>query len=261
MFEFAANLSMLFTEVPFESRFARAAKAGFQAVEYLFPYAWPADQLAGLLRAHDLKQALFNAPPGDWEAGERGLACIAGREAEFTEGLERVAEYARALGNTRVHVMAGIAPRDQDPALTRATYINNIRKAADILGEFGLTVCIEPINPVDMPGYFLNTVPQALELLDCIERENVRLQFDMYHCQRTTGDVSFWLERSMPQIAHIQIAGVPGRHEPDRGELNYRWLFDLLRQEGYTGYVGCEYIPSGDTEAGLRWLEEETSRT
>ncbi|RMF14279.1 MAG: hydroxypyruvate isomerase [Gammaproteobacteria bacterium] len=260
MFEFAANLSMLFTEVPFPARFESAAESGFRAVEYLFPYEWPADQLREQLERHQLRQALFNAPPGDWQAGERGLACLAGREEDFGAGLEAVLDYASVLENHLVHVMAGIVPAGQDPALARDTYIRNIQQAADILGQAGLTVCIEPINHADMPGYFLNTVPQALGLLDEISRENVRLQFDIYHCQRTTGDVTLWLERALPQIGHIQIAGVPGRHEPDYGELNYPWLFERLRQLGYSGYVGCEYVPAGKTEDGLAWLKEELSR-
>lgn len=251
----AANLSMLFGEFPFMARFEQAAKAGFKAVEYLFPYPYPAAELQQQLRDFGLEQALFNAPPGDWDAGERGLACIPGREAEFGAGLEAALAYAAQLGNRRIHVMAGITPAAVDPVEVRACYIANLQWAAAKAASAGITLLIEPINNRDMPGYFLNYPDEAVALLDAIAAPNVRLQFDCYHCQRMQGDVVATFARLQPWIEHIQIAGVPGRHEPDLGELNYGYILNAFDQAGYQGFVGCEYLPSTTTWAGLGWMQ------
>lgn len=250
---FAANLSMLYREVDFPARFALAAADGFTAVEYLFPYDHAPEQLAALLRAHGLQQVLFNAPPGDWDAGERGLACIAGREAEFLAGIERALEYARQLACPRIHVMAGIVPA---AGKAHATYVANLRAAAALAAPRGVTLMIEPINGRDMPGYFLQRQDQAHALLDEIGAANVQVQMDLYHCQIAEGDLATKLRQYLPtgRVGHLQIAGVPGRHEPDVGEIHYPYLFALLDALGYAGWVGCEYLPAGATSAGLGWL-------
>ena len=255
MLKFAANLSFLFTEVPFEERFEAAARCGFHAVEYLFPYEHTPQTLKKLLDDNGLTQALFNAPPGDWSKGERGLACLPDRFDEFREGLDQARHYAAVLGNRRIHVMAGVKPDDLDQEEASEAWVNAIRYAADLLGKDGLTVTAEPINRHDMPGYFLSDMEQALALIEQVDRPNVRLQFDIYHCQRMHGDIIWWLSRCWDSIAHIQIANVPGRHEPDRGELNYRFIFEWLWARGYAGFIGCEYIPHGETAAGLGWRD------
>ena len=258
---FAANLSMLYSELDFTDRFAAAARDGFQAVEYLFPYAWPAQQLAGLLRQHGLRQVLFNAPPGDWDAGERGLACIPGREGEFREGLEQAIAYAKVLECPRIHVMAGLMPKGVDADALRATYVANLRGAADLAAPHGIDILIEPINPRDLPGFFLTRQDQAHALLDEIDRPNVKVQMDLYHCQIVEGDLAMKIRRYLPtgRVGHIQIAGVPERHEPDVGEIHHAYLFELLDRLGYEGWIGCEYRPArgavpGGTRDGLGWL-------
>jgi hydroxypyruvate isomerase len=251
--KFAANLSMMFQEVTFLDRFAAAAAAGFPAVEYLFPYEVPAAQIGKQLAQHGLKQALFNLPPGDWGAGERGLAALPGREAEFIAGAKRALEYALATSCKRVHAMAGLWPSDLDRSNGEAVYVANLRRAADLLAPHGITLLIEPINLRDMPGYFLNTTGQALAILDRVERDNVKLQLDLYHCQIMEGDLAVHIRRLFGRYAHVQIAGVPERHEPDRGEVNYAYLLDLLDELRYDGWVGCEYRPANGTLAGLRW--------
>ena len=258
---FAANLSMLYSELDFTDRFAAAARDGFQAVEYLFPYAWPAQQLVGLLRQHGLRQVLFNAPPGDWDAGERGLACIPGREGEFREGLAQAIAYAKALECPRIHVMAGLMPKGVDADTLRATYVANLNGAADLAAPHGIDILIEPINPRDMPGFFLNRQDQAHALLDEIDRPNVKVQMDLYHCQIVEGDLAMKIRRYLPTccVGHIQIAGVPERHEPDVGEIHHPYLFELLDRLGYEGWIGCEYRPArgavpGGTRDGLGWM-------
>ena len=258
---FAANLSMLYSELDFTDRFAAAARDGFQAVEYLFPYAWPAPQLAGLLRQHGLRQVLFNAPPGDWDAGERGLACIPGREGEFREGLAQAIAYATALECPRIHVMAGLMPKGVDADTLRATYVANLNGAAVLAAPLGIDILIEPINPRDMPGFFLNRQDQAHALLDEIDRPNVKVQMDLYHCQIVEGDLAMKIRRYLPtgRVGHIQIAGVPERHEPDVGEIHHPYLFELLDRLGYEGWIGCEYRPArgavpGGTRDGLGWM-------
>ena len=253
--KFAANLSFLFTELPFEQRFARAAAAGFAGVEYLFPYDWPAGEVAGWLAAAGVEQVLFNLPPGDWVAGERGLACLPGRRGEFAESVDRALDYAVQLDCRRLHCMAGLRPAGVAEAELEAAYIANLRHAAERLAGIGATVTIEPINSrIDMPGYWLDDIGRALRLLDAIGRDNVKLQLDLYHAQIIQGDLARTLEAGIEHIAHIQIADNPGRHEPGTGEIHYPYLFDLLDRLDYTGWIGCEYKPLTSTEASLGWL-------
>ena len=249
----AANLSTLFNEVPFLERFAAAARAGFKGVEFLFPYDYTPGDLAEALRGNGLEQALFNLPPGDWEAGERGLAALPGREAEFQAGLERALPYAQALDCRRVHMMAGIPRESADRLACRDAYVTNLRAAAAFFAPHGISVLLEPINARDIPGYFLNHQGQAVALLETVAAANSGLQMDFYHCQIVDGDLAKHLRANFAHIRHIQIAGVPERHEPDSGEVNYPYLFDLLDELGDDGWVGCEYRPAGDTLAGLGW--------
>lgn len=251
--KFAANLLMLFTELPFLERFEAAAAAGFPAVEYLFPYEHPKDKIADRLRSAGLVQALFNMPPGDWAAGERGLASLAGREKDFRAGVDTALEYAVALDCTRLHAMAGISPESD---VATAVYVENIRYAADRAADAGVSILIEPINRRDMPGYFLGSVAQALPLLDEIDRDNVALQLDLYHAQITDGDITRLVQKTISRVAHVQIASVPERHEPDGGELYYPYVLAALDDAGYDGWVGCEYHPAGDTRDGLAWLQD-----
>jgi len=261
---FAANLSMLYNEHAFLDRFAAAAADGFSAVEFLFPYAFEAETLRERLRDHGLQQVLFNAPPGDWDAGERGLACLPEREAEFRAGFARALDYAQALACPRVHVMAGIAPPGADPAVLQATYRANLDWAADQASGLGCDVLIEPINTRDMPGFFLHHQDAAHALVQEIGAPNLKVQFDLYHCQVMEGDVATKLRHYLPtgRVGHIQIAGVPERHEPNAGEVNYDYLFGVIdavsAQCGWNGWVGCEYRPAlgavaGATSAGLGW--------
>ncbi|MGE6212584.1 2-oxo-tetronate isomerase [Comamonas aquatica] len=259
---FAANLSMLYNDVDFLDRFAAAARDGFQAVEYLFPYAYTPEQLAALLRQHGLQQVLFNAPPGDWDAGERGIACLPGREAEFREGIARAITYAQALQCPRIHVMAGLVPQDVDPATVRATYVANVRYAAEQAAAHGIQILLEPINGRDMPGFFLSRQDQAHALVAEIGAANVKVQMDLYHCQIVEGDLAMKIRQYLPtgNVGHFQIAGVPERHEPDVGEVHYPYLFQLLDKLGYDGWIGCEYKPARGaaphaTRDGLGWLQ------
>jgi 2-dehydrotetronate isomerase len=251
---FAANLSMMFTERPFIERFDAAAAAGFEAVEYLFPYEHDAQLLRDALDAAELHQALFNAPPGDWTQGERGLAAIPGRGVAFRELFEQAVRYADVIGPDRIHVMAGITTG----TWARATYIDNLRWAADRVPD--RTLVIEPINTRDIPGYFLNRSDEAVRILEAVGAPNLKLQFDLYHAQIMEGDLTRKLEKLIGYIGHIQIAGVPDRHEPDAGELNVWHLFDVLDRLGYDGWVGCEYRPAGRTEDGLGWFDRATGR-
>jgi hydroxypyruvate isomerase len=268
---FAANLSLLYPELPFLERFEAAARDGFKAVEYLFPYAWTPQELAARLQANGLQQVLFNAPPGGadaasiqraWDTGSRGLACIPGRESEFRAGVGLALGYAQALACPRIHLMAGLAPGDAEPADLRAAYVHNLRWAAQEAARQGVDVLIEPINTRDMPGFFLNRQDHAHEIVAEVGAPNLKVQMDLYHCQVVEGDVAMKLRRYLPtgRVGHIQIAGVPERHEPDVGELNYPYLFSVLDALGYAGWVGCEYRPQraaqpGGTSAGLGWLK------
>ncbi|MTH64144.1 2-oxo-tetronate isomerase [Paracoccus shanxieyensis] len=250
---FAANLSMMFTEYAFLDRFKAAADAGFRAVEYLFPYDHPAFEVADRLHAAGLEQALFNMPPGNWAAGERGLAALPGRQDEFRANVAVALDYARALGCPRLHAMAGITA-GLDRATAEATYIDNIRFAADLLADAGITVLLEPINSRNMPGYFIAHQHQALDLIDRIDRPNVLVQLDLYHAQIMDGDLTTLIHAMQGRFGHVQIASVPDRHEPDEGELNYPHLYAVLDRLGYDGWIGCEYNPRGQTTAGLGWF-------
>jgi 2-dehydrotetronate isomerase len=252
---FAANLSMMFNDVPFLDRFSAAAAAGFRAVEYLFPYDYPPEEIVGRLREHQLENVLFNLPPGDWAAGERGVTCIPGRETEFREGVEKALGYATSLKVRRLHAMAGIAPRDVGPDEVRATYIENLRYAAERLGSYDITLLIEAINTRDMPGFYLNTQAQAYSVYEAVQRDNFKMQLDLYHTQIMEGDLETKLRKYAPCWGHIQIASVPKRNEPDSGEVNYPYLFGVIDEIGYGGWVGCEYRPAGKTIDGLAWLK------
>jgi hydroxypyruvate isomerase len=256
--QFAANLSMMYTEVDFIDRFAAAAADGFTAVEYLFPYAVDRAQLAQRLRDQGLVQALFNAPPGDFERGERGLACLPDRVDEFRRGItDHALPYAQALGCRRVHVMAGLVPAGADRAALRATYVANLAWAAQQAASAGVTLCIEPINTRDIPGFFLNRQDEAHAVVHDVGAANLKVQFDLYHCQIVEGDLAMKLKQYLPtgRVGHIQVAGVPERHEPDVGEVNHPYLFSLLDDLGWNGFVGAEYRPRAGTSAGLGWFQ------
>lgn len=252
----AANLTMMFNEVPFPQRFAAAAKAGFAAVEFLFPYDYPPAEVARWLQEAGLKNALFNMPPGDWAAGERGVASLPGREEEFRAGVARAIEYARALGTPSIHAMAGLLPSGADRKRHREVFVANLRHAAKVLAGEGLTLLIEPINSRDIPGYFLNTQAEAHAIREEVDQPNLKVQMDFYHAQIVEGDLSVTLRKHIAHVGHVQIASVPDRHEPDEGEIDYGHIFRLLDELGYPGWVGCEYRPRGRTEDGLGWLKE-----
>ena len=260
--QFAANLSLLYPELDFLDRFEAAARDGFTAVEFLFPYAYPAAELAARLQAHGLQQVLFNVSPGHWDAGERGLAALPGREVEFQACLHQALAYAAALNCPRLHVMAGIMPAGQEREALAPTYYQNLRWAAALAAQQGVELLIEPLNTRDTPRYFLNRQDHAHEILDAVNAPNLKVQMDLYHCQIVEGDVAMKLRKYLPtgRVSHIQIAGVPERQEPDSGELNYPYLLQLLDELGYAGWVGCEYRPRrgaqpGATSAGLGWLQ------
>ncbi|MDI9334430.1 MAG: hydroxypyruvate isomerase family protein [Cytophagales bacterium] len=268
--KFAANLSMLYPERPFLDRsgcdrFAAAAKDGFKGVEFLFPYAYDKQDIAARLAECGLQQVLFNAPPGDFDAGERGLACLAEREAEFQTSIALALEYATALHCPRLHVMAGVMPEGIARELLTATYITNIRYAAKAAALLGVNVLIEPINTRDIPNYFLNRQDHAHQLIEAIGEPNVKVQFDLYHCQIVEGDLTMKIKKYLPtgRVGHFQIAGVPMRHEPDLGEMSYDYIFSVIEEVsndcGWDGWVGCEYRPArgavtDGTSAGLGWM-------
>lgn len=249
---FAANLTMMFTERPFLERFGAAADAGFDAVEFLFPYDHPPEAVARQLERHGLTLALFNLPPGDWGAGERGLAALPGRRADFSASLETARPYIAATGVKRIHMMAGIGPSGESAA--EAAYIAAVDEAAAFGAEMGIDIVLEPINARDMPGYFLNDFGWTASLIRRLSLSNLKLQFDIYHRQIMQGDVTRGVEQLLPMIGHIQIAAVPERHEPGTGELDDFRLLRLLDSLGYDGFVGCEYRPAGDTVSGLSWM-------
>ncbi|WP_346833067.1 2-oxo-tetronate isomerase [Pseudomonas abietaniphila] len=257
---FAANLSMLYPQHDFLARFGAAASDGFEAVEYLFPYDFTAAEIKLRLEDFGLTQALFNAPPGDWGKGERGIASLPGRESEFRSGFQKALEYAAVLGNDRIHVMAGLLPSEDLRQKHHAVYLENLSHAAQEAAKVGVTVLIEPINTRDMPGFFLNRQDQGQAVCKEVGAENLKVQFDFYHCQIVEGDVTSKLRRDFAGIGHIQIAGVPDRHEPNMGEVNYPWLFEEIDRLGYTGWIGCEYRPKGDTSEGLQWLHDWKAR-
>lgn len=252
---FAANLSMMFTEHDFLDRFEAASKAGFKAVEFLFPYDFTPEEISGKLKANGLSQALFNLPPGDWAAGDRGFAAVPGKEAVFEAALEKALDYAEVIGNERIHVMSGVMPGGADKAACHGTLIANLKRAAPIAAARGKTLIIEPINPRDIPRYALNSQWEGRRVVETVGAPNVGLQFDFYHCQIVDGDLAKTFEAMLDITRHVQIAGVPDRHEPDIGEINYPYLFDLIDASGYTGWVGCEYRPKAGTLEGLGWIK------
>lgn len=253
---FSANLSqgMMFNEVPFLERFGAAARAGFTGVEYVSPYEHPKEVIAAELKKHGLTQALFNLPAGNWAAGERGIACHPNRIEEFRRSVATAIDYAQALGCTRLNCLAGLAMPGVNPDLLRATFVDNLKYAARETAKAKIMLVAEAINPIDIPGFFLNTSKQAMAILDDVVSDNLFFQYDIYHMQRQEGELAATLERLMPRIRHIQFAGNPGRHEPDVGEVNYDFLFALIDRLGYDGWVGAEYKPRGRTEDGLGWL-------
>ena len=256
---FAANLTMLFTERPFLDRFEAAAAAGFTAVEFLFPYDFTPEQIAEKLKGNGLQLVLHNLPAGDWAAGERGIACHPDRVEEFRAGVSRAIVYAKALGVGQLNCLAGIAPAGVAPARLRDTFVGNLAFAADALKKAGLRLLIEPINTYDIPGFYLNRSAQALEIMSVVGADNLFLQYDIYHMQRMEGELAATMRKHLAQIAHIQLADNPGRNEPGTGEINYAYLFRLLDEIGYTGWIGCEYKPAAGTEAGLGWASHYLS--
>lgn len=248
---FAANLSMMFQELPFLDRFEAAANAGFTAVEYLFPYEFEAEVLAERLKAAGLKQVLFNLPPGDWQVGERGLAALKGREEDFAAAVAKALDYADILGNTLLHAMPGLRHHGAD----HQTYVANLKYAAAEAGKRGKTIIIEPINQRDIPGFFLSTTAQARGVIAEVGSDHLGLQFDLYHRQIQEGDVAMAIREFGGLAKHYQIASPPDRAEPDNGEMNYQFLFEEIDRTGYAGWIGCEYIPRGETVAGLGWVE------
>ena len=252
--QFAANLTMLFTEEPFIDRFEAAVKAGFKAVEFLFPYAHTAQQVRNAALEAGVQIVLHNLPAGDWDAGERGIACLPDRVAEFREGVARAIDYARALGVTQLNCLAGKVPAGADPTALRATLVENLRYAAAQLAPHGIRLLIEPINTFDIPGFYLQRSSQALALIQQVKAPNLKLQYDLYHMQIMEGDLAPTLQNALEHIGHIQLADTPGRHEPGTGEINFPFLFDWLDALGYDGWIGCEYRPLTTTEAGLSWL-------
>ena len=269
--KFAANLTMMYPELPFLDRFEAAAKDGFKAVEYLFPYAFEAKELAARLKNNGLQQVLFNFPPGGvdaesidaaWNDGTRGIACIAGREAEFAAGADLALRYAEALNCPRLHMMAGLVPLGENKENVRETYINNAKAASQLVAKQGINLLLEPINTRDIPRFFLNRQDEAHALIAEIGQPNVKVQMDLYHCQIVEGDVATKIRQYLPtgNVGHFQIAGVPERQEPDIGEMNYPYLFDVIDSLGYDGWIGCEYKPklggqTNGTSSGLGWLK------
>ena len=251
---FAANLSMMFNEVPFLDRFALAAKAGFKGVEFLFPYEHPAAEIAARLKNNGLQQVLFNAPAGDFAKGERGMAAIPGKQAAFRDSIKLALEYATTLACPRLHIMAGLKPEGVAHDTLTAVYGANLAYAAEECAKVGVKPIIEPINHRDIPGFFLNTTDQAAAIIAAVGPEKLGMQFDLYHCQITEGDVVKRVEKHLPLIAHMQVADTPGRHEPGTGEVNWPFVFKTIDALGFRGWIGCEYRPAGETLAGLSWF-------
>ncbi len=258
---FAANLSMLYGEHDFLDRFAAAAKDGFQGVEYLFPYAFEKDALVERLQTSGLTQVLHNMPPGDWDAGERGMACLPDRIGEFQDGVGKAIDYATALGCTQLHAMAGLRPEGVDPDKLDETYVENLRFAAAKTKEAGIKLLIEAINTIDMPGFYLSTSAQALSTIETVGSDNLYFQYDIYHMQIMEGDLVRTIEANLDKIPHLQLADTPGRHEPGTGEINYPFVFDALDRMGYKGWIGCEYKPKAGTSEGLGWLRPYLATT
>ncbi|MBP6718559.1 MAG: hydroxypyruvate isomerase [Rhodoferax sp.] len=254
--KFAANLTMLFTEHAFLDRFEAAAKAGFKAVEFLFPYAWTAEEIKQRLDANGLTLVLHNLPAGDWDAGERGIACHPDRVDEFRDGVGKAIAYAKVLGVGQLNCLVGKAPAGVPEDLLRQTVVDNLRFAASELKKAGLRLLIEPINTFDIPGFYLNRTVQAIEILDEVGADNAFVQYDIYHAQRMEGELANTAQKQLARIGHIQLADNPGRNEPGTGEINYAFLFAHLDRIGYDGWIGCEYKPAASTEAGLGWIQK-----
>jgi hydroxypyruvate isomerase len=254
--QFAANLTMLYNEVPFLERFERAANSGFKAVEFLFPYAYEAAEIKNLLEKHQLKLVLHNLPAGDWDAGDRGIACHPGRVEEFSAGVAKAIEYANYLNVGQVNCLAGKAPVGVDAKLAHDTFVSNLKYAAEQLKQVKIKLLIEPINTFDIPGFFLSKTQQALDILSEVGADNLFIQYDIYHAQRMEGELSNTIEKNLSKIAHIQLADNPGRNEPGTGEIHYPHLFKMLDRIGYQGWIGCEYKPATTTEAGLSWMQK-----
>jgi hydroxypyruvate isomerase len=253
--KFAVNLSMLFTSHDFLDRFEAAANAGFSAVEYLFPYDYPPEEIASRLEKHNLKQVLFNLPAGDWNAGERGITCSPSRTEEFKRGVDDAIKYAKALNCNQVNCLAGIAEEGLSANILRSTFVSNLRYAAERLEREGLTLLIESINTRDIPGFFLNRTEQALRIIKEVDASNLKVQYDIYHMQIMEGDLAHTIQAHINEIGHIQLADNPGRHEPGTGEINYPFLFKHLDAIGYDGWIGCEYVASDPDrpEASFGW--------
>ena len=249
-----ANLTFLYSELDFLQRFGAAASAGFRGVEYMSPYEYPSDRLAAELGKHKLRQVLFNLPAGDWGAGERGIACHPDRVGEFQDGVGKAIEYAKALECSQVNCLAGICP-DAPEERQRAAFVSNLKFAAMKLKEAGVKLLIEPINTIDIPGFYLTTTLQALEIIREVGSDNLYVQYDIYHMQIMEGDLARTIEANLALIAHMQLADNPGRHEPGTGEINYDFLLDRIDRLGYRGWIGCEYKPATTTGAGLGWAK------
>jgi hydroxypyruvate isomerase len=257
---FAANLTTMFNEVEFMDRFGHAKRAGFNAVEYLFPYAYDTRDIAAELSKHQLQQVLFNTPPGDWDKGERGLAAIPGRSEEFLDGINTALDYAKILNCPRVHPMAGLLTDPANATRYRDQYVNNIQAAARLCAQAGVDLLIEPINPINMPDYFINDFQLACDIIEELNEPNIKLQFDIFHCQRLYGEVPSWLHKCGKHIAHFQIAGTPDRHEPNIGDLPYKDIIKVIEEIGLGDLaIGCEYNPKNRSEDGLGWINSITS--
>ncbi|KAF1026880.1 MAG: Hydroxypyruvate isomerase [Burkholderia plantarii] len=259
--KFAANLTMLFNEVPFPERFRAAAEAGFDAVEFLFPYAYDKAALAEALEANRLKLVLHNLPAGNWDQGERGIACLPDRTAEFRDGVGRAIDYAKALRVPQLNCLVGIPSASTPRDTTLVTIVENLRFAAQALEREGIRLLVEPCNHFDIPGFALNRSAEALDVIRAVGSDNLFLQYDIYHMQRMEGELAATLRTHLPRIGHIQLADNPGRHEPGTGEIRYAYLFELLDTLGYDGHIGCEYKPRTTTRDGLGWLREARQRS
>ena len=253
MTKLAANLTMLFTELPFIARFGAAAKAGFKGVEFLFPYAFRAEEISDKLQTHGLELVLHNLPAGNWEAGERGIACHPDRVSEFKEGVDEALRYAKVLGVKQLNCLVGITPSGVSAETAKATVVSNLKFAADKLQEAGIRLLIEPINTFDIPGFYLSGTQQALDLIKVTGSQNIFVQYDIYHMQRMEGELANTIKANLDAIGHVQLADNPGRFEPGTGEINYRFLFAFLDGIGYDGWIGCEYKPKAGTSEGLGW--------
>jgi hydroxypyruvate isomerase len=253
--QFAANLTMLFNESPFMDRFEKAAKSGFQAVEFLFPYAFSVQEIKQKLEQNNLQLVLHNLPAGDWDTGERGIACLPDRIAEFQAGVSKAIEYAKVLENKQINCLAGKIPAGADVELLRKTFVSNLRYAAAELKKENIKLLIEPINHFDIPGFYLTKTQQAIDIINEVGSDNLFIQYDIYHAQRMEGELCKTLENNLPRIAHIQLADNPGRNEPGTGEINYAHLFQFIDHIGYKGWIGCEYKPASSTESGLAWIK------